>query len=109
MILTSLNSPMQVQSLDEKERWEKGNIMAKRKYLDITDYRGAMCVLENYLEGAIADYENGDVENDYLIDSCIKTMKLIYSNTLPLLLYGEVSDYEQRYLTAKEKLNGKLR
>ena len=83
--------------------------MAKRKYLDITDYRGAMCVLENFLEGALADYERGDVENDYLIDSCIKTMKLIYANTQPLLLYGEVSDYEQRYLTAKEKLNGKLR
>ena len=82
--------------------------MTKRKYLDIDDFTGAIIVLENYLEGAIADYERDMVENDTLIASCIETLKLIYANTQPLLLYGEVSDYEQRYLTAKEKRNESL-
>ena len=35
------------------------------------NYKGASIILENYLDGAIADYENGDVENDEVIMSSI--------------------------------------
>lgn len=73
-----------------------------RKRLELEDYNGAICVMENYLDGALADYENGDVENDYLIDSCIKTIELIYANTNPILLYAS-RDYRERFEKAKAK------
>lgn len=46
------------------------------KYISDTNnneinYKGASIILENYLDGAIADYENGDVENDDVIMSSI--------------------------------------
>lgn len=77
----------------------------KRQYLDINDFTGAEIVLENYLDGALADYEKGDVKNDSIIVSCINTLKLIYSNCCPILLMGSVKEYEERYLKAKENKN----
>lgn len=77
--------------------------MAKKKDINLDDYYGAICVLENYLYGAIADYENGDVENDSLIWDSIRTIELIYSLTEPILLLGEVRDYRERMEAAKEK------
>jgi len=76
--------------------------MRKQNYLDLEDYRGALCVLENYLDGAVADYEQGQVENDYLIECSIKTIKLIYSLCNPWLLLGGL-EYEERMKKAKEK------
>lgn len=68
--------------------------MKKQKY-DMDDFAGAIVVLENYLDGAVADYEDGQIENDYIIHSCINTLKLIYANTKPiLLLFG--NEYEER-------------
>lgn len=77
--------------------------MSKRKYLDIEDFNGAICVMENYLDGALADYENGQVENDYLIVSCINAMELIYASCNPWLLFG-LKELKERYENAKEKL-----
>lgn len=76
----------------------------KRKFLELQDYSGAISVMENYLEGAVADYENGDVENDYLIESCINTIKLIYTLCEPICLYGTPREYEERMKLAKQKL-----
>ena len=75
-----------------------------KKYLDIDDYNGAICVMENYLDGALADYEQGQVDNDYLIVCCINTIKLIYSQCNPWLLLGSIKDYQERYEQAKKKL-----
>lgn len=74
-----------------------------KKYLDINDFTGAEIIMENYLDGALADYENGDVENGSLIESCIKTLKLIYANCNPWLLMGSVKEYEERYEKAKKE------
>ena len=38
---------------------------------------GACIVLCNYLDGAVADYENGDVDNILLIEDCIATLKML--------------------------------
>ena len=72
------------------------------KYLDIEKFTGAEIVMENYLDGALEDYENGDVENTSIIESCIYTLKFIYSKTQPLLLMGSIRNYEERFEKAKE-------
>ena len=74
-----------------------------KKYIDINNFTGAEIVLENYLDGALADYENGDVENYSIIEDCIFTLKFIYANVQPLLLLGKVKEYEERFLKAKEQ------
>lgn len=56
------------------------------------DYSGAICVLENFLEGALADYEEGDVDNVMLIENCIEA---IYE------LGGYSGDYQKQYMKAK--------
>ena len=38
------------------------------------DYHGAYIVLDNFLEGAVADYENGEIENASLIEECIQAL-----------------------------------
>ena len=43
-----------------KGRKERRRKMKKQKH-DIDEYVGAILVLENFLDGAVADYENGDV------------------------------------------------
>ena len=75
----------------------------KENSLKYEDFAGAICVMENYLDGAVADYEQGDVENDSLIWSCIETIKLIQGLYNPWLLLGG-NDYEERMNKAKEKL-----
>ena len=77
-----------------------------KQKLNINDYTGAIMILENYLDGAVADYENGDIENDYLIQSSIDTIKLIYSLTSPLLLLRGI-EYEERMDKARELKNHK--
>jgi len=44
-------------------------------------YNGAVLVLENYLDGAVADFESGniDFENMYAITNCISAIKLLGS------------------------------
>ena len=79
--------------------------MAK-KYLDIETFNGAICVMENYLDGALPDFENGDVENSYLIESCLDTMALIYANCNPWLLFG-LKELRERFEKAKERLGVK--
>lgn len=83
--------------------------MGRKNYLNLDDYNGAICVMENFLDGALPDYEDGTVENDYLIESCIKTMKLIYSVCNPWLLFG-LKELEERFEKArasrKENQNG---
>ena len=75
----------------------------KKTKIDYEDYAGAIDVMENYLDGALADFERGDVENTYLIECCINTMKLIYGAFNPWLLYGNVKDYEERFNNAKAR------
>lgn len=57
---------------------------------------GACIVLENYLDGAIADYEYGDVENVSVIDDCI--------NALRLLGDSSCKDYKERVDKVKERM-----
>ena len=73
--------------------------MSKQK-LSINNFIGAIVLMENYLDGAVADYENGDIENTSIIDSCIETIKLIYSLTEPILL---LTDKEYEALLAYDK------
>jgi hypothetical protein len=74
-----------------------------KKQIDYNDYAGAIDVMENYLDGALADFENGQVENTHLIEGCINAMKLIYSLANPWLLLGSVKDYEERFENAKTR------
>ena len=79
--------------------------MAKKMQIELDNYYGAICVLENYLFGAVADYENGDVENDSLIWDSIRTIELLYTLSEPILLYGDIKNYRERMERAKERRN----
>lgn len=79
--------------------------MAKKTQIELDNYYGAICVLENYLFGAVADYENGDVENDSLIWDSIRTIELLYTLSEPILLYGDIKNYRERMERAKERRN----
>lgn len=74
------------------------------KKINLEDYRGAIVVLENYLDGAVSDYECGTVDNDSLIWDSIRTIKLLYSLANPILLLGG-NEYEERMLKAKSNRN----
>ena len=43
----------------------------KRIELDENKIIGAIVVLENYIDGALSDYENGEVENTDVLEDCI--------------------------------------
>lgn len=57
---------------------------------------GAMIVLCNFLDGAVADYEEGWLENLSLIEDCINTLKLLGDFT-------GYQEYKERITKAKEK------
>ena len=40
----------------------------------VKHYYGAIAVLENFLDGAIADWEDGTIENTFLIKNCIEAI-----------------------------------
>ena len=75
----------------------------KKAKLNYEDYTGAVVVMENYMDGALADFENGDVEDPYFIECCINTIKLIYSLVEPLLLLSNIREYEERLNNAKAR------
>lgn len=56
----------------------------------------ASIVLENYLDGAVSDYENGCLDNSEIIDGCINTLYLIGD-------FGSAMDYEKRMKEAKQQ------
>ena len=57
---------------------------------------GASVVLCNFLDGAIADYEEGMIDNTLLIEDCIATLEML----------GDLDyeKYQYRYKTAKDKM-----
>ncbi len=65
---------------------------------------GAIVVLENYLDGALADFEEGSVDNTDIIEDCIyvhKKLELVYNPFLSFM--GDLDDYEKRYFKEKDK------
>ena len=61
------------------------------------NYIGAIVVLENFLDGAVADYESGNVEDNETIWSCINAIKKLGGRW-----YYE---YEERMIKAEELRN----
>lgn len=68
--------------------------------IDSNKINGALVVLENYLDGALADYENGDVEDNPIIEDSIYVHKLL-KNTLSPFNSLIKDEYEQKYLKIK--------
>ncbi len=71
--------------------------------IDKEKVTGAIVVLENYLDGAISDFENGDVENTAIIEDCIYAHRI-----LDLVLTGgwislENDKYEERFNEVNKK------
>ena len=73
--------------------------------IDETKLTGAIGVLENYLDGAVVDYENGqiDEENSLCIKDSIYVRKILtiasthgFSSLIP-------DEYEERYNKANER------
>ena len=45
--------------------------------IDESKVLGAIVVLENYIEGALSDFENKDVENTSVLEDCIYIHRLL--------------------------------
>ena len=76
--------------------------MKKRTTFETTNYWGAMAILTNYLDGAIADYEDGDVDNDLFIEQSINALELLQGT----MLCGTAQDYRKRLNKAREQRKG---
>ena len=76
--------------------------MKKRTTFETEDYLGAKIVLENYLDGALADYEDGDVDNDLFIEQSINALELLQGT----MLCGTAQDYRKRLNKAREQRKG---
>ena len=75
----------------------------KKFVIDEEKILGAIVVLENYLDGAVADYVNGDVDNVSILEDSIYFHKLLRYVLSPFsALVGD--EYEEKYL---EKKNSK--
>ena len=62
---------------------------------------GALVVLENYLDGALADFEDDMVEDNTALEDSIYVHKILERAVSPFsCLIGD--EYEERYLKAKE-------
>lgn len=78
--------------------------MGKQKDVDLKEllfarvkdeHIGAIIVLENYLDGAMADYEDGQVENTMIIESCIDVLRLLHDK--------DWMEYQERFSNVKLK------
>ena len=76
--------------------------MKKTRTFETTNYWGAMAILTNYLDGAIADYENGSVDNDLLIEHSINALELLEAT----ILGGSAQEYRKRLNKAREQRKG---
>ncbi len=64
---------------------------------------GAIAVLENYLDGAVADYEDDQIENVEFIEDCIyvrHVLELVSTKGFSSLVPDE---YAERVQKAKER------
>ena len=66
----------------------------KEKKKQYQDFTGAIIVMENFLDGALYDYEDGLIDNTILIEGCINALEVL----------GDYSafEYRQRFESAKE-------
>ena len=76
--------------------------MKKTRTFETTNYWGAMAILTNYLDGAIADYENGSVDNDLLIEHSINALELLEAT----ILGGSAQEYRKQLNKAREQRKG---
>ena len=71
--------------------------------IDENKVLGAIAVLENYLDGALADFENGQIDDDM---TCVLEDSIYVNKILNIILtkgWKALSgdEYEERYLKAK--------
>ena len=73
-----------------------------RVNIDETKTLGAIGVLENYIIGALADYENGDVEDTTCLEDSIYIYKLLTLVSTHGISALTGCEYEERFLKARE-------
>ena len=74
--------------------------------VDKEKLHSAVMVLENYLDGALADLEQGDVENVEFIEGCVYTHKYLMSLIIDFPLLSLCSgEYEERFNKARKKVD----
>ena len=70
--------------------------MIEKKKVTQKDCEGAKIILINFLDGAIADFEENMIDNDFLINGCINTLYILGDT-------AEADDYEKRMNKARAK------
>lgn len=65
---------------------------------DYTKYTGALVILEDYLDNALYDYENGNTFNTTLIEDCINAWEELSD---PIVVQFD-NEYRERFEKAKK-------
>lgn len=76
--------------------------MKVKRSFDTDNYGGACMVLTNYLDGALADYENGNIDDDCTtcIEHSINALELM---SVSIFGVGTYDEYRERFNKAKLK------
>lgn len=65
-----------------------------------------IALIENHLDGAVADFENGQVENVEFLDDLVYVHKLLTAASTHGFSLFSGDEYEERMKAAKEARNG---
>lgn len=74
--------------------------------IDKTKINGAITVLENYLDGALADLEQGNTDAIEMIEDCVYVHKLLENEMIGIPFIAQFpSEYQERLQKIKEKVD----
>ena len=67
------------------------------------DFTGAKVVLTNYLDGALADFEDNQTDAEKCIEDCISALELMSDSIFGVSVYDE---YRTKFEEIKSKRKG---
>lgn len=74
--------------------------------IDKTKINGAITVLENYLDGALADLEQGNTDAIEMIEDCVYVHKLLENEMIGIPFIAQFpSEYQERLQEIKDKVD----
>ena len=74
--------------------------------IDKTKINGAIVLLENYLDGALADLEQGNIDDIDMIEDCVYVHKLLENELISIPFITQFpSEYQERLKAIKEKVD----
>lgn len=74
--------------------------------IDKTKINGAIVLLENYLDGALADLEQGNIDDIGMVEDCVYVHKLLENELIGIPFICQFpSEYQERLKEIKERVD----